>query len=95
MTVVDYLGCIWKCLLKLELTTDMTCNLSGDWMELCNARQFKEGDTLKLGVTGEYNNTVVYLSAPPMLVLRTKLPPSTSSGVTGHVFNVDQYFWKN
>jgi len=95
MTVVDYLGYSWKCLLKLNLTTDMTCSLSGDRRKICKARKFKIGDTVKLGVTAQPNNTVIYMLPPPMVVLRTNLPPSKESCLSGYVFTVEQYFWMN
>ena len=73
----------------------MTCSLTGDCLDVCNTRKYKKGDVVRFGVTGEFNNKVVYLSPPPFLILRTKLPPSKGAGVSDHVFNVEQYFWKN
>lgn len=95
MTDVDYLRYSWKCLLKLHLTTDMTCSLSDDWRKICKAHKLNICDTMKLGVTQQCNNTVIYMSPPPMMVLRTNLPPSKDSILSGHVFTVEQYFWMN
>lgn len=93
-TVIDCLGYTWK------LFTDfcheqLSCVFSGEWQALCSARKLIEGAKIKLGVTGAANNRVVYLCAPPMLVLRTKMPPSASIGENGPSYQFKQYFWKN
>jgi hypothetical protein len=68
---------------------DLSCVFSGECPALCNARKLMARTKIKLGVTGAANNKVVYLCAPPMLVLKTKLPPSTGIGENGHVLLED------
>lgn len=48
---------------------DLSCVFSGECPALCNARKLMARTKIKLGVTGAANNKVVYLCAPPMLVL--------------------------
>lgn len=62
---------------------------------VCNARKLMAGIKIKLGVTGADSNKVVYLCAPPMLVLKTKLPPSIGIGENGPSYRFEQLFWKN
>jgi len=54
-----------------------------------------EGTKVKFDVTRAANKRVVYLCASPMLVLRTKMPPSASTGENGPYYRIVLYFWKN
>ncbi|AES61694.1 hypothetical protein MTR_1g087510 [Medicago truncatula] len=80
------------CILKALLHKECCCRTI---VLMLTAHKLIEGAKIKLGVTGAANNRVVYLCAPPMLVLRTKMPPSASIGENGPSYQFKQYFWKN
>jgi len=73
----------------------MACVFSGEWQALCRARRLAEGMKIKLSVTHAANNNVVYMCAPPMLVLRTRIPTSANASEDGPSYHVEQYFWTN
>ena len=68
---------------------------SGEWPTLCRARKLMEGTNIKLGVTNASNNNVVYMCAPPMLVLRTRVPVSSSTSGDASSYHVEQCLWTN
>lgn len=70
----------------------MSCVFSEQWKALCDARKLAKGMTIKLGVTRTTNNRVVYLCAPLMLVMRTKMPPSAGASEGGPGYQFEEYF---
>jgi len=73
----------------------LSCVFSGEWQVLVGGRKLTAGATIKLGVTAPANNRVVYLCPPPMVVLRTKLPPSATAREGGATYRLLEYFWRN
>jgi len=67
----------------------------GEWQALVDARKLTRRTPIKLGVTAAANNRVVYLCPPPMVVLRTKLPPSAGAREGGVTYRLLEYFWRN
>lgn len=89
-TVIDYLGYTWKLFMDFCHDEGVSCVFSGQWKALCDARKLTKGMTIKLGVTGTTNNRVVYLCAPLMLVMRTKMPPSACAGEGGPCYRFEE-----
>lgn len=83
---------IWKLVMDFCHDQDLSCVFSGERPPLCNARKLMAGIKIKLGFTGADSNKVVYLCAPPMLVLKTKLPPSIGIGENGPSYRFEQLF---
>jgi hypothetical protein len=79
ITIVDWLGYAWKCLLEIEGRSPNNCRISGEWRNLCRARRLSDGVTLKFGVIEHSNNTVVHLKISPFIGLRTTLIAPTNS----------------
>jgi hypothetical protein len=73
----------------------VSCVFTGQWQALADARRLTKGTSIKLGVTGAANNRVVYLCPPPMLVLRTKVPPSSAAAQGGATYRLLEYFLRN
>lgn len=94
LTVVDYLGYTWKVTMDFCYDEGLSCLFSGEWQDLVYARKLSRGTTIELGVTAPDNNRVVYLCPPPMVVLRTKLPPSAGAR-EGGAYRLLEYFWRN
>lgn len=95
LTFIDYLGCTWKVLMEFVQGDTLSCVLSGEWQALCRARRLVEGMKIKLGVTNKANNNVVYMCAPPMLVLRTRMAASGAVDQGGPNYRIEQFFWTN
>jgi len=73
----------------------LSCVFSGEWKMLCRARRLVEGMKIKLGVTNAANNNAVYMCAPPMLVIRTRMTAAGDLSEDGSSYHVEQYFWTN
>lgn len=95
LTCIDYLGYTWTLMMDFCQDDGFSCVFSGEWLALCSARKLVEGNKIKFGVTEAANNKIVFMCPPPMLVLRTAVPPLTSTGEDGPAFQVEQYFWAN
>lgn len=95
ITLIDYLGYPWKLQMEFGSDGDMTCLFKGEWQGVCSACLLAEGSTVKFGVTEASNNNVMYLCPPQMLVLKTRLPPSSNVGENGASYHFEQYLWKN
>jgi len=95
ITLIDYLGYPWKLQMEFGADGDMTCLFKGEWQSVCKARVLVEGSSVKFGVTEASSNKVMYLCPPQMLVLKTRLPPSTNAGANGACYRFEQYLWKN
>lgn len=65
--VVDYLGFFWECFFQVvEEDNGLICKIGGAWGTICRARRFAEKDPLKLAVTEESDNKIVYLRYLPI-----------------------------
>lgn len=65
--VVDYLGFAWKCSFRIvEAENELVFKIGGGWGSLCKARRLLENHPLKLAVTHEAENKVVYLRHVPI-----------------------------
>ncbi|RHN41418.1 hypothetical protein MtrunA17_Chr8g0365871 [Medicago truncatula] len=62
LTVIDFLGFTWKLFMEFCHNEQLSCDFSGEWQTLCNARKLIEGANIKLGVTGAANNGDIGLS---------------------------------
>jgi len=66
MKVVDYLGFAWKCSFQIDEGEDgLACKIGGEWGALCKARRLQPKQPLKLAVTHEAENRIVYLMHVP------------------------------
>ena len=66
MKVVDYLGFAWKCSFRIdEGEGGLACKIGGEWGALCKARRLQPKQPLKLAVTHEAENRIVYLMHVP------------------------------
>ncbi|GAU48057.1 hypothetical protein TSUD_377310 [Trifolium subterraneum] len=82
LTLVDWVGYTWRCHLKFENHPHKTCH----------AHHLAEGVTLKFGVIGPSNNSVVHFNISPFLGVRTTLVAPTTAG--GHkVFYQSQHYF--
>ncbi|KAK2397500.1 hypothetical protein QL285_059068 [Trifolium repens] len=81
ITMVDWLGYIWKCHLEIDEHPEKNCKITGEWRNFCRARRLSDGVTVKFGVTDHSNNKVVHLKISPFIGLRTILiAPTTVEG---------------
>lgn len=94
VTVVDYLWYTWKLLIDFCNDDGLSCIFTGQWKDLAEPRKFTSGQVIKLGVTGEANNRVIYLCAPPMLVLKTTVQPWPAVVEAGVAYRLLELFWK-
>ena len=95
ITVVDYLGYTWKLVMDFCHDDVVSCIFTGEWQALAEAQKFTPRQIIRLGVTGEANNRVMYLCAPPILTLKTKIQASAAAGHGGVTYRVHEYFWTN
>ena len=66
MKVVDYLGFAWKCSVRIDGDDGgLACKIGGEWGALCKERRLQPKQPLKLVVTHEAENRVVYLMHVP------------------------------
>jgi hypothetical protein len=65
--IVDYLGFAWRCSYRIvEAENDLVCKIGGEWGALCKARRLVQDHPLKLAVTQEAENKIVYLRHVPI-----------------------------
>jgi len=97
LTLIDYVGCAWK--IVMDFCQDegkiMSCVFFWEWRSVCRARKLVEATKIKLGVIDAANNKVVYMCPPPMVVLRSKVPPSYGANEDALSYKIDHYFWTN
>jgi hypothetical protein len=92
LTLLDWFRYTWKCRLELEENPPKTCQIVGQWRNICKTRKLIEGVTLKLGVTKPSNNTIIHLKISPFIGVRTTLiAPTVSRGHKGF-YQAEQYF---
>lgn len=95
LTIVDYLGYTWKITMDFCHDEGVSCIFTRQWQALAEARKFTPHHVIRLGVTGDDNNKVMYLCAPPMLVLRKTIQPSAGAAEGGATYQVGEFFWRN
>lgn len=76
--VVDYLGFAWNCSFRIvEDSGGLVCKIGGGWGALCKARRLQPKQPLKLGVTHEADNKIVYLKHVPFPSMQTDITKLT------------------
>jgi len=95
LTCIDFLGYAWTLMMDFCHDEDVSCVFFDEWPALCTARKLAAGTKVKFGVTQTANNRTVFMCPPPMLVLRTTVPPPASTCEDLLAFRVEQYFWAN
>ncbi|KAK2391270.1 hypothetical protein QL285_064746 [Trifolium repens] len=56
ITMVDWLGYIWKCHLEIDEHPEKNCKITGEWRNFCRAHRLSNGVTVKFGVTDTTRN---------------------------------------
>ncbi|KAK2351721.1 hypothetical protein QL285_096929 [Trifolium repens] len=92
ITMVDWLGYIWKCHLEIDEHPEKNCKITGEWRNFCRARRLSDGVTVKFGVTDHSNNKVVHLKISPFIGLRTILIAPTTVEGQKPFYQSDNYF---
>lgn len=65
--IVDYLGFAWRCSYRIvQAENDLVCKIGGDSGAICKARRLVQDHPLKLAVTQEAENKIVYLRYVPI-----------------------------
>ncbi|MCH80094.1 hypothetical protein A2U01_0000856, partial [Trifolium medium] len=80
LTLIDWLGNKWSgCHFEFVNNPNMSCKISGEWMDICKVHRLAEGVIVKFGVTNASDNTTIYFKLSPLIGVRTTLyAPSTS-----------------
>lgn len=65
--LIDYLGFLWECYFQIvEDDGGFVCKIGGAWGAICKTHRFAEKDPLKLAVTEEADNKIVYIRYLPI-----------------------------
>ncbi|GAU38860.1 hypothetical protein TSUD_154230 [Trifolium subterraneum] len=92
LTLVDWLGHSWECNLQLGSNPHVTCQISGQWSDICKARRLTSGLVVKFGVTSSSNNRVLYFKVSPFIGVLTTLLGPTRDAKRKPFYQTEQYF---
>jgi hypothetical protein len=92
ITLVGWLGYTWECYFDFGDPDKKTCQITGQWLDICKKHRFVEGITVKFGVTHASHNKVIHLKIAPFIGVRTTLiRPQVAAGYKAF-YQTENYF---
>jgi hypothetical protein len=89
---VDWLGYTWECHFDFGDPDKKTCQVTGQWLDICKKHQLVEGITVKSGITHSLDNKVIHLKISPLIGVRTTLiGPRVAAGCKAF-YQTENYF---
>ncbi|GAU38760.1 hypothetical protein TSUD_64910 [Trifolium subterraneum] len=92
ITLVGWLGYTWECYFDFGDPDKKTCQITGQWLDICKKHRLVEGITVKFGVTHASDNRVIYLKIAPFIGIRTTLIGSQMAAGYKAFYQTENYF---
>ncbi|GAU27990.1 hypothetical protein TSUD_373860 [Trifolium subterraneum] len=92
LTLIDWLGNHWECSLQLGSKPYVTCQIVGQWKDICKARRLTAGVVVKFGATLPSNNRVIYFKISPFIGVRTTLVGPTRDAKRKQFYQTEEYY---
>ncbi|GAU50462.1 hypothetical protein TSUD_240600 [Trifolium subterraneum] len=80
------------CHLRVGNSPHITCQISGQWRDICKARRLVVGVVVKFGVTLPSNNKMLYFKISPFIGVRTTMIGPTRDGRRKPFYQTEHYF---
>ncbi|GAU33276.1 hypothetical protein TSUD_279500 [Trifolium subterraneum] len=92
LKLIDWLEHSWECHLRLGSAPHITCQITGQWRDMCKTRRLAAGVVVKFGVTLPSNNRVVYLKVSPFIGVWITMIGLTRDAKQKPFYQTEQFF---